>query len=422
MSDRPRLRPLEAFPIVENGQRFLGLRDPSGMTDAVARLPSVAVAVLQLCDGATTRDEICVEFERRHQSRLERAVLDRLLDQLDQALFLDSERFSAHRQAIFDEFHRSPVRAAHLAGRSYPAEAPLLAEMLDSFYDAPGGPGRPSAGTTPLPSALLAPHIDFHRGGPAYAWAYRPLADAAELPELVIVFGTDHNGIEHPFTLTRKHYDTPLGAIHTDTALVDALEARVKTRLGQTAADRLFADEQHHRAEHSIEFQMVWLRHVWGARAQSIRALPILCGSLHHLVESGRAPETDATVNVFLSELERLTAGRRTLIIAGADLAHVGPRFGDARAFAATDRATLESRDRATLDACARGDAAGWFAEIAGERDRRRVCGLPPVYALLSLRPTARGRVAFYGQCPADEDGGSLVSIASVVYDDAANP
>ena len=58
------------------------------------------------------------------------------------------------------------------------------------------------------------------------------------------------------------------------------------------------------------------------------------------------------------------------------------------------------------------GWAKGWLMSV--------VCGLPPVYAMLhSLRGQPRGRLAFYAQCAADEDGGSLVSIASVVYGDA---
>ncbi|MGZ3408255.1 MAG: AmmeMemoRadiSam system protein B, partial [Polyangia bacterium] len=69
-----------------------------------------------------------------------------------------------------------------------------------------------------------------------------------------------------------------------------------------------------------------------------------------------------------------------------------------------------------TLVHASRGDAVAWFEEIRKERDRRRVCGLPPIFAMLeSARPGA-GRVAAYAQCPADEDGGSIVSIASLVY------
>jgi hypothetical protein len=52
------------------------------------------------------------------------------------------------------------------------------------------------------------------------------------------------------------------------------------------------------------------------------------------------------------------------------------------------------------------------------------VCGLSPIYAALAAQAAAsdasaplRGRTVAYAQCPADEDGGSVVSIASVVFD-----
>src|SRR6185503_6357254 len=118
------------------------------------------------------------EFERRYGSPLGREVLDRLLDQLDQALLLDSERFRQHSATVFAEFARAEVRPAHLAGKSYPADPRELAALLDSFFAPPRGPGKPDAPTGPLPRAIVAPHIDFHRGGAAYAWAYRPLACA----------------------------------------------------------------------------------------------------------------------------------------------------------------------------------------------------------------------------------------------------
>jgi AmmeMemoRadiSam system protein B len=414
--DRPRLRPLEAFPIDRKGQKLLGLRDPSGLTDAVATLPPAAVAVVQLCDGDSSREEICAEFQRRYGSPLPRETLDRLLDQLDQAYLLDSERFRLYSAEIFGAFARSPTRPAHLAGKSYPADGALLSAELDRFFDPPHGPGRPNASARALPRALVAPHIDFARGGPAYAWAYKPLAEAATLPELVVVFGTDHNGAEQPFTLTRKHYETPLGACSTDVALVDELVRQLDHKLGNGAAQALFRDEHHHRGEHSLEFQMVWLRHTWRERMDGIKVLPILCGSLHDFVESGKPPRSDRRVDVFLSTLVELVGARPTVWIAGADLAHVGPRFGDEQPLDPGDRGSLERRDQQTLDAVARGDANAWFGEIQKERDRRRVCGLPPIFAMLECARPGAGTLAAYAQCPADEDGGSLVSIASIVY------
>ena len=230
------------------------------------------------------------------------------------------------------------------------------------------------------------------------------------------MFGTDHMGAEQPFTLTRKHYETPLGPMHTDVELVDALTKKVGERLGQPRADALFKDEYHHRGEHSLEFQMVWLRHIWKERADAIKVVPILCGSLHDFVESGQGPRSDPRVDAVLASLVELVGTRPTLWIAGADLAHVGPRFGDQESLDASDRSSLERRDHETLAHASRGDAAGWFAEIHKERDRRRVCGLPPIFAMLETARPGAGRVAAYAQCPADDDGGSIVSIASLVY------
>jgi MEMO1 family protein len=414
--ERPRLRPLEAFPLAKNGQKLLGLRDPSRLTDAVATLPPVAVAIVQLFDGDSTRDEICAEFQRRYGTPLQREAVDRLIDQLDQAYLLDSDRFRQFSATVFGAFAQSPTRKAHLAGESYPADAAALAAQLDGYFDAPNGPGRPLPNGAALPRAIVAPHIDFARGGAAYAWAYKPLADAASLPELVVLFGTDHMGAEQPFTLTRKHYETPFGAMTTDVELVDALTKKVGERLGEQRAQALFKDEYHHRGEHSLEFQMVWLRHIWKDRADAVKVVPILCGSLHDFVENGHSPRSDARVDIVLSTLVELVGTRPTLWIAGADLAHVGPRFGDQDALDASDRSSLERRDQETLAHASRGDATAWFEEIRKERDRRRVCGLPPIFAMLESAKPGAGRVAAYAQCPADDDGGSIVSIASLVY------
>jgi AmmeMemoRadiSam system protein B len=417
--DRPRLRPLEAFPIEERGQKLLALRDPSGLAEGLARLPPLAVAVVQLFDGESTRDEIVAEFTRRYQRPLERKTLDQLIQQLDEALLLDSDHFRQHAAKVFADFARSEVRPAALAGRSYPSDPTELAGYLDGFFAAPHGPGAPAATPTgPLPRAIVAPHVDFARGGAAYAWAYKPLAEAAELPELIVVFGTDHLGSERTFALTKKHYETPLGRMETDVALVSELTAAVRERLGAPSADGLFYDEHHHRGEHSIEFQMVWLRKVLGARADGVKVLPVLTGSLRHLIEDGRDPSTDSEVSVVLGELRRLTAGRRTLFIAGADLAHVGPRYGDPEPLDRDDLGSLERRDQQTLAHVTKGDAKGWFDEIAREKDRRNVCGLSPIYALLATTDltASPGKLLAYGQCPADERNTSVVSIASIVF------
>ncbi len=406
MSSRPRLRALEAFPTVVEGETVVCLRDPSGLTDHVALLPRAIAGIVALFDGTRTTGEIAGEIAALAGTRIPETAVANLVDQLDQGLFLDSPRFHAHRVALLDEFRAAPHRAPAHAGASYADDHEVLAEELSHWLAAAAAAPRTRTGDAPV--GLIAPHIDFTRGGPVYGQGYRALA-AAGRPDLVIVFGTDHNGADHPFTLTRKSYATPLGLVETDTDLVDAV-----ARASSGAGLDLFADEFHHRHEHSIEFQAVWLRHVFGERTPPI--LPILCGSLHRWMDGEATPSDDPTLRDFLAALRRLTAGRRLLVVAGADLAHIGPRFGDAPV-GPSERAHCEESDRAALAHCAAGDADGFFRHISAEEDRRRVCGLAPIWATLAFLDgrAAPGELSGYEQCPADDRGHSLVSIASML-------
>src|SRR5690348_6743326 len=102
--ERPRLRPLDAFPVTTKEGRFLALRDPSGLTDALAFLPPVAFAIVQLFDGARDRRDIQLEFLKRYGQMVPLQLLDDVIRQLDEGLLLDSERFQAHVAEIRTAF------------------------------------------------------------------------------------------------------------------------------------------------------------------------------------------------------------------------------------------------------------------------------------------------------------------------------
>ena len=60
----------------------------------------------------------------------------------------------------------------------------------------------------------------------------------------------------HRFTLTRKHFQTPLGLAQTDQAYIDRLVAHY--------GDGLFDDElTAHLPEHSIELEVVFLQYLY---------------------------------------------------------------------------------------------------------------------------------------------------------------
>lgn len=406
MTDAPRLRPIEAFPTEHDGRPYVVLRDPAGYTAAVVMVPLPVIEVVALFDGQHTLLDIQAELTRRHGEIVPRAQIEGLIETLDSHGFMDSARFAERRAAIDGAFLAAPVRPANHAGGAYPGEPDALRVAMDAFFAAPAGPGpiQWTATDGDAVSGIIAPHIDYHRGGPAYAWAYRPLAERCSA-DLFVIVGTCHAGMADPFALTQKDYATPLGPAPVDREFVE----RLASRAGQDC----FSSELAHRAEHSLEFQAVFLRHLFGGR-RDFTIVPILASFAHEALLRRRGVEEDPRVPRFLESLGETIAasGRRVALIAGADLAHVGPRFGDATPVLETDRARIEREDRSMLAAVEARDARGFFESVASDGDRRRICGLSPIYAVLRALGPGRATLRHYGQWP-DPDG--VVSYASVV-------
>jgi AmmeMemoRadiSam system protein B len=319
---------------------------------------------------------------------------------------MEGEAFARRRDELETSYLAAPVRPAAHAGGAYAGEAEALRQAIDGYFAPPAGPGPAGPpGTGERLTGVIAPHIDFHRGGPAYAWAYRDVAERCDA-DLFVIVGTCHGGMRDPFALTRKDYDTPFGPARVDHEFVEALAGR--------AARDWFGSEVAHRSEHSIEFQTVFLQYLFAGR-RDFTIVPILASFGHEALAGGREPEGDPDVACFLDALAETaaTSSRRIAFIAGADLAHMGPRFGDPAPLVPADRARVECEDRAMLTAVQAGDARGFFAAVAGDGDRRRICGLSPIYTVLRVLGGKHGTLRHYGQTPDPE---CVVTFASVVF------
>ena len=404
----PRLRPVEAFPVEHEGEQFLALRDPAGYAPSVVMLPGGVVEIVALFDGSHSIVDIQAKLMRRHGELVPRSQLEALIGGLDEHGFMESPRFAARQAAIEGEFLASPVRPASHAGGAYAAEPDELRQAMDGFFVHSEGPGpiewAEEAGRGV--AGAIAPHIDFHRGGPAYAWAYRRLAERCD-GDLFVIFGTCHAGMRDPFALTRKDYATPFGPAAVDREFVEALTAR--------AGQDCFASELAHRGEHSIEFQAVFLRYLYGTR-RDFTIVPILASFAHEALARGRGPEDDPLVARFLDAVGETIAasGRRVVVIAGADLAHMGPRFGDPAPISTDELRRIEREDREMLSAVASGEPRAFFDAVARDGDRRRICGYSPIYATLRVLGRTRGDLRRYGQWP-DPEG--VVTFASMTFE-----
>ena len=468
----PKLRPVEAVHYKRQGQDMFCLRDPMRISDRELHVSPDVFMIASLFDGERGPAEIQSEFQVRFGMEIERQNVAKVVGALGKAYFLEDAAFEEYRAKVEDEFRKSDVRAPIMAGSSYPVEPDEIHAFLDAFLtgaaegaeegEAPGPPAPRSEDASPL-RGLIVPHIDIRRGGTTFAHAYKAMWECP-LPEVVILIGTAHAGGGNLFTFTRKEFVTPLGRVKTDVELTDRLAAAV--------GGKAFNDEYTHKGEHSVEIQLVWLQHMAAKYGGEVpRIVPVLAGPLSGLIggqddaarkvgtangpddaarkvgtangpddaagEEGPPPDEDGTIDdpggvtspMELDEMKRFVeavAGvlrereGEVMLMASADLAHIGQKFGDEVPLTSRLLRKNGEEDEKMLFRVEAGDADSFFEFVRAEKDRRRVCGLTSIYACLAACDGAAGeeegvsgQLLDYDQAPEDETQ-SVVSFVAM--------
>jgi len=403
---RPKVRPVQASFIEHDGVPYMMLRDPLGFLEGAILVPQALAPLLSLCDGTRDIGALQAAFELYTGILLTAENLGQFISSLDEALLLDNEKFARVRTEKLEGFRSAGFRPPSLSGVSYPGHPAELKLLLQGYME--GLEKEVSDDAASVIRGVISPHIDYQRGGPVYAKVWKQAANTLAGVERVIVFGTNHLGGDNLFALTRQNYATPLGILPTAVDVVD----RLAETIGHGVA---FEDELYHRNEHSIELALIWLHYLLGGRKCEV--IPVLCGSLGDYLAGEGAPSGNEEVLAVTDCLREASQARRTLVVAAADLAHMGPAFGDPFPIDGPGRIDAGVSDERLMEAMCRGDADGFFALVRDEGDRRRICGLTPIYMTLSVLEGARGRTCGYAQCPADEMYASLVSICGVVLE-----
>ena len=407
--DYPKIRPVEAVPVEVDDQTLIHLRDPLGYAADGVLLPPAAFFIVSLLDGNHSIQDIQDAFVRQFGERLSADAIGELITQLDRHYYLEGERFASLQREVRERFEAAPTRPLAHVGTCYPADPTQFRAQLAGFFTDSAGPGRP--GTSRSSStlrAIIAPHIDLRVGGPCYAWAYQEVRDRSDA-EVFVLLGTSHAGGSHPFILTRKDFDTPIGTVRTDLPFIANLE--------EAYGGELFRDEMLHRNEHSLEFQALFLQYILGPE-RPFTIVPILVSSFHHMIERRQAPIEDPPIGDFVEALRRTIAAelRSICLVAGVDFAHVGRKFGDSEGLDPAFLADVESEDRGLITPLENVDPMAFFHQVAKDGDRRRICGFSPMYTLLALLPGSRGRLLRYDRND-DPQTQSAVSFASVAFD-----
>ncbi len=403
-SSRPRLRPVESIVVPDRRLgRALVLRDTQGVARTHAVVPLDLVPIVSRFTGSRTCEQIAREVSREVGAAVSVGLVVELATELEESLFVDGEPYRRERARIEREFADADVRPASHAGGAYHGDRLELTKYLDESClgtaTSNGGPGGTLVG-------LVAPHIDPWRGARSYGEAYTALRHALPADaDTFVLFGTSHAPMRESFALCRKAFDTPLGKVEADLEAIDTIAA---------ACDfDPYADQFNHKREHSLEFQAVFLRHLLGKR--KARIIPVLAG-LGEEQSSGKSPAKKRSVERFFEAVREVVASRNAVVIAGADLAHVGPRFGDPKPYDDRARRRLDDIDRASLAHASDLDAEGFWSHVASDLDSRRVCGLGPIYSLLrTVDPNAKGELRHYEQT-VDPEEGSIVSHAALGF------
>jgi AmmeMemoRadiSam system protein B len=167
--------------------------------------------------------------------------------------------------------------------------------------------------------------------------------------------------------------------------------------------------------EHSIEFQVLFLQHLYGP---AVRIVPILCGPFAKATHLGGRPEDDEGVRRVLDTLREIAQehAQRLVWIAGVDMAHIGRRYGDRFAARADDGPMVDvgARDRDRCRCLTAGDAGAFWSLLQREGDPLRWCGASPLYTLMAAVRPAQGALLHYEQWNIDPQ--SVVSCAALAF------
>jgi len=393
---KPKLRPVEAFPIERDGQQWIALYDPSGFAEGIVTLTPHAFFIVSRFDGRHSILDIQAAFARSFGQLLLSEQILGLARRLDEALLLDSERFRTAYRKRAEEFVNSDVRPYRQQGLP---EKERLEAIVDRILS--DRQSQPSA--RGILTGLVAPHLDYERGFECYRLAYgllsRLVADGFR-PRRIVLLGTNHfPSVQRPVACD-KDYLTPFGKLRADR---DAIG-----RLCDSCGFDLLEGQYDHAFEHSVELQAIILGRLF--REAAPETIPLLCPDP---LESDTRQMLDA-----LADALRQWAADvgQVLFIAGADLSHVGPRFGDDRPLSRLFLKLVERVDREALGLLARGRADDFLHGLRQRSNETRICSAGALYLLRRALPDAAWQELGYHQAVTEQMGTCVTCCAAALW------
>ena len=398
--ERPKIREdLDLFPVQSAGKTVIMIRDRLGLIEEGRGISPELYRLMTMLDGTRSLRDLQLDLIRQQGGRLiSIEEVEALLAKLDSSYLLDSPKYREAMKEIIANFSSQKIRYCSHAGLSYPKQEEELRKRLETILATREAQSFPNDKIT----AVVAPHIDLEAGKRVYSSAYQAMKGIT--PERVVILGVGHSMAKEMFSLTKKSFETPLGRAETDQKIVREL-----MKAGDNIVSR---DDFAHRDEHSIEFQLIFLQHI--LRDVSFTIIPILCGSLIRCLPDYSREKYQSITGDFLRILADAARDEGTILLAGVDLSHVGPKFGhDMPASLIIDQS--ESHDRQLLHFLCAGNADGFWSESGRIEDRYNVCGFAALACLLETLPPSHGYLLSH-EIFREDATRSAVSFAAAIF------
>lgn len=387
---RPHVRPFQPVGVERDKQVGVGLRDPMNLTGRMMVVPPQALGLVHALQGEHTVEQIS------EATKVPVEQLRQLVSNLDESGLLWGPTFDRLEREAMERTRAAgafPASGSKFAGETREAATERIGALLGEAEDAELGAGV---------LGIIAPHLDLERGGANYAAAYTVVAGATR-PDRVVVLGTNHFGLGDGVVATRLGQDSPFGIVPSDSAMADALE--------RALGDRLFKDEADFLGEHSVQFHIPWIAH-------TLPGVPVFAAlvpdPMRAMIADDGARASFAEFRVALRDAIASVPGR-TLVVASADLSHVGPAFGDPGPVGAQVRKQVEEIDRGLLAEYASGDAEAFIQSVRGAGNATRWCSVGNMSAAL-FATQGTPELIQYGQSPEslDPQGTALITSAAM--------
>ena len=227
-----------------------------------------------------------------------------------------------------------------------------------------------------------------------------------EEPDRVVILGTNHFGEGDGVVLSTIGFSSPLGICPVDSIVVDKLVEKFGEGVTKDLID--------HAAEHSIELQLPWLQHCFG-QVPIVAAL-IPC-PLIEMIDDAEEDNIRTSTADFIQILGEILneVGGTTLVVASADLSHVGQQFGEPRPVDDQRKFDVERHDREMMTKFLSNDVDEFISAMKWHNNATHWCSIGNMSAAVQLINPDEIELIDYRQA-CDEKGIALVSSSAMAF------